>query len=125
MGERNRSPPSVGFLRVHVQLHVSLRLLFDLVRNRVDVLEIRFQNPTFVLLFHPQNKILPDETLSVVNGVRPRYPCSEKLIVNCLIIVEAENDVVGFFAGEEVCEVGVLHRSQRIHAVDGIAPKTG
>jgi len=103
----------VWIIDIHVELQVPLLSLLDFIGHRVDVLEIRLEDSALVGLSDLQHEA-PATVLFDVVAVGPGYYGTEIVVLDGLVGVEAENDVVGLLAGDEVREVGIFEGRQGI-----------
>lgn len=116
MSERNGSPPSDSDSAaseggVHEQAQFTLSLLFDLVGDGVNVLEIRTEDSSLV-----EFSDLENERFGAigVDFVEPEYGDTEKMIFDDLVGAQGENDVVLVLPCNEVGEVRVFDRRERV-----------
>ncbi|PON75462.1 hypothetical protein PanWU01x14_040870 [Parasponia andersonii] len=122
VSQRDRSPPSISMImmmmimtviiEVHVQLQIPSSLL-DLISYGTNMLKIRFQDSPLIGLAYHEDQVSTIDSLALVL-VHPDEFGPEKMVLDSLVGVEPEDDLVGPFPGDEVGEIRVLNRSQRI-----------
>lgn len=74
------------------------------------MLKIRSEDSPFIVFSNLQH----ETPRFVVFSVDPTNPSAEKLVSDHLVSIETEDDLVWFFSGEEISEIGVFDRAQRI-----------